>query len=71
MRRILATTGLATLAATAAIGAVTGTAGAAHRAADQGFAGGGYVINAALPGDKRARFDFAVRESQVDGSVRG
>lgn len=69
MRKLIATASVAALAAAAAVTATT--AGAARRAADQGFAGGGYVLIPTLPGDKRARFDFAVRESQTTGDVRG
>lgn len=41
---------------------------------DLGVAGGGYtLINPMLPNQEsnRARFEFALRESQVDGSIRG
>lgn len=66
---------IALLAVVAALGVVAalaaGGAGAARRAADQGFAGGGFVVNPALPGDKRVRFAFAVRESQTTGVVPG
>lgn len=72
MRRLVAVASVTALAAATAVVAVTATtAGAARRAADQGFAGGGFVRIATLPGDKRARFDFAVRESQSTGVVRG
>ena len=72
MRRLALLLGVTALAVVVA--ALAGGAGAsskAHRAADQGFAGGGYVTNFALPGDPRVRFTLAVRESQATGVVRG
>ena len=62
---------MAVVAAAATIAGGAGAAGKARRVADQGFAGGGYVTNSALPGDPRVRFTLATRESQATGVVRG
>lgn len=73
MRRLILVLTLTALTAVAATVAATGAGAAskARRAADQGFAGGGYVLDATLPGDPRVRFNLATRESQATGVVRG
>lgn len=73
MRRLVPLLTLAALTAVAATVAAggAGAASKARHAADQGFAGGGYVLDATLPGDPRLRFNLATRESQTTGVVRG
>ena len=73
MRKIVIGVFAALLVAAAVIGARVTSAGAAVGLPDIGWAGGGYLLNGPVANSEpnRQRFEFAIRQSQVDSTTRG